>query len=209
MRKMSAVSMLLLGVGMLGCNAAKQAGSTAPASTNITAGAWVTTINNFIGEQTDTVTVQVVYPNGTTVYDVSPVGVISCENGGITYDSGDGPQPAGNPVVGPACFVALGGGCNGGCVSGTTGLTSNITSSNGSASSGDLPLTFSIGVPTNPTPNGSAFNIQYGEFHTTVGTWQMDGTGTINNGTASGTWVCDPSTPACSGITGTFTATQQ
>jgi hypothetical protein len=210
MRKTAVTLLLLLlflAVGMLGCNAAKQAG-TPVTGTNMTAGTWVVTINDFIGGQ-DTVTVQVIYPNGTTVYDVSPVGVISCDNGGITYASGDGPQPPGNPVVGPACFVALGGGCNGGCVSGTTGLTSNITSSNGSGSSGDLPLTFSIGVPTNPTPNGSAFNIQYGEFHTTVGTWQMDGTGTISNGMASGTWVCDPSTSACSGMTGTFTAAQQ
>lgn len=211
MRKMSAVSMLLLGVGMLGCNAAKQAGSTAPASTNITAGAWVTTINNFIGGQTDTVTVQVVYPNGTTVYDVSPVGVISCANGGITYDSGDGPQPAGNPVVGPACFVALGGGCNGidSCVSSAPSNTSpNITSTNTDAE----VLTFTIGVPTNPAANGSAFNIEYAEYTPVNGVetlWQMDGTGTISNGTASGTWVCDPSTPACSGITGTFRATQQ
>ncbi|MGB8113063.1 MAG: hypothetical protein WCF22_04790 [Candidatus Sulfotelmatobacter sp.] len=209
MRKTSAVSALLfLAVGMFGCNAAKQAGSTAPTNTNIPNGAWVLAIDDFIGGR-DTVTVQVVYPNGTTVYDVSPVGVISCANGGITYDPGDGPQPAGNPVVGPACFVALGGGCNGGCVSGTTGLPPNITSSNGNGTSGDLPLTFSIGVPTNPAPNGSTFNIQYGEFHTTIGTWQMDGTGTISNGVVSGTWVCDPSTPDCAGLTGTFTATQQ
>jgi hypothetical protein len=209
MRKMSAVSMLLLlGVGMLGCNAAKQAGSTAPASTNITAGAWVTTINNFIGGQTDTVTVQVVYPNGMTVYDVSPVGALSCENGGITYSST--PQPAGNPVVGPACFVALGGGCNliGGCLSSSpSSVVQNITSSD-HASGGVLPLTFTIGVPANPAPNGSTFNIQYAEADNAI-VWQMDGTGTINNGTASGTWVCDPSTPACSGITGTFRATQQ
>ena len=64
MKKMSAVSMLLLlGVGMLGCNAAKQAGST-PASTSMMAGSWVVTITNF-GGQTDTVTVVNPYPNGT------------------------------------------------------------------------------------------------------------------------------------------------
>lgn len=207
MRKKCAVSMLLLlGVAMLGCNAAKQAGSTPPAGTSMMAGAWVVNIPNFIGGQTDAVTVAGLSPNGTPVYDSGPaIGYISCANAGMTYAPGDGPQPAGNAVVGPACFVALGGGCNGGGCVGAGVNSELITSSNTDAE----PLTFSIGVPTNPTPNGSAFNIQYGEFHTTVGTWQMDGTGTINNGTASGTWVCDPSTPACSGITGTFTATQQ
>jgi hypothetical protein len=211
MRKMSAVSMLLLlGAGMLACNAVKQAGSTPP-STSMMAGSWVTTISNFIGGRTDTVTVVNLSPNGTTVYDVSPVGVISCANGGIAYASGDGPQPAGNSVVGPACFVALGGGCNGGCVDGASNTGVNIKSSNGSGSAGSNgvePLTFTIGVPTNPAPNGSTFNIQYAEADNAT-VWQMDGTGTVNNGTASGTWVCDPSTPACSGITGTFTATQQ
>jgi hypothetical protein len=80
---------------------------------------------------------------------------------------------------------------------------------NGSGSgSGVEPLTFTIGVPTNPVPNGSTFNVQYAESDN-GSVWQMDGTGAVNNGTASGTWVCDPSTPACSGMSGTFTAAQQ
>jgi hypothetical protein len=203
MREMSAVSMLLfLGVGMLGCNAAKQADSTAPASTSMTTGAWVVTINNFIGERTDTVTVVNPYPNGTLIYDGSgpAVGYTSCDNDGLTYYNP--PQTGGTPIVGPACFVALGGGCNGGCGS----TPQSIASSNGTT--GVLPLNFVIGVPTNPVPNASTFNVQYAE-QDDSSLWQMDGTGTINNGTASGTWVCDSSTPACSGITGTFTATQQ
>lgn len=210
MKRLVLLLMLLsVSVALVSCGATKQDGSTpATPTTNITAGAWVVTINNFIDGRTDTVTVVNLSPNGTTVYDVSPVGVISCENGGITYDSGEGPQPAGNPVVGPACFVALGGGCNGGCVSGASNTDTNITSSNAN----DSVLTFTLGVPTNPVPNGSTFNIQYAEADgdaTSPEYYQMDGTGTINNGTASGTWVCDPSTPECSGITGTFTATQQ
>jgi hypothetical protein len=203
MRKMSAVSMLLLlGVGMLACNAAKQAGSTPPASTSMMAGSWVVTITNF-GGQTDTVTVVNPYPNGTIISDVSPVGYTSCDNFGLTYTNGSA-QNGGTPVVGPACFVALGAGCNGGC--GPT--PQSIKSSNPDA----FPLNFIIGVPTNPVPNGSAFNIQYAEVpDSPVNSveWQMDGTGTISNGAASGTWVCDPSTPACSGVSGTFTATQQ
>jgi hypothetical protein len=201
MKKMSAVSVLLF-LGMLACNAAKQAGSTPP-STSMMAGSWVTTISNFIGGRTDTVTVVNLSPNGTPVYDSGPpaIGYTSCAEDGITYAAGDGPQPAGHTVVGPACFVALGGGENG-TVNGVP--DSNITIPNPD----DEPLTFTIGVPTNPVPNGSVFNIQYAEEYNDV-IWQMDGTGTISNGTASGTWVCDPSTPACSGITGTFTATQQ
>jgi hypothetical protein len=208
MRKTAVTLLLLLlflAVGMLGCNAAKQAGQVTPAGTNMTAGTWVVAINDFIGGRTDTVTVVNSYPNGTLVYDGSgpSVGYTSCDNDGLTYTNGT-PQTGGTPVVGPACFVALGGGCNGGCVSGATNTDTNITSSNGP----DVePLTFIIGVPLNPAPNESAFNIQYAEYNGVI--WQMDGTGTIANGTASGTWVCDPSTPACSGMTGTFTATQQ
>lgn len=210
MKKMRVLMHLFLGVGMFGCNAAKQAGSTAPASTSVMAGAWITTIPNFVGGRTDIVTVVNLSPNGTPVDGLPPIGNISCQNGGITYLPGGGPQPAGNPVVGPACFVALGGGCNGGCVPGASNLGTNITSSNGSGNgSGVEPLTFTIGVPTNPVPNGSTFNIQYAESDSSYGLWQMDGTGTVNNGTASGTWVCDPSTPACSGMHGTFTAAQQ
>jgi hypothetical protein len=203
--KRQGLGLLIVVLGLTGCNAAKQAAST-PASTpstSMTAGAWVVTINNFIGARTDTVTVVNLSPNGTAVYggyNDPPVGVISCANGGMTYAAGDGPQPAGNSVVGPACFVALGGGANA-TVNGV--VDGNITSTNPN----DEVLTFTIGVPTNPTPNGSAFNIQYAEYNGVI--WQMDGTGTISNGVASGTWVCDPSAPACSGITGAFTATQQ
>jgi hypothetical protein len=208
MRKMGAVSMLLLlGAAMLGCNAAKQASSAAPAGTNITSGTWVVTVNNFIGGRTDAVTVVNLSPNGTAEYDGSgpAIGYTSCDNSGLTYTNGS-PQNGGTPVVGPACFVALGGGANG-TVNGVP--DSNITSTNTDA----LPLNFIIGVPTNPVSNGSVFNIQYAEIDggdTPSGVWQMDGTGTINSdGTATGTWVCDSSTSSCSGITGTFTATQQ
>ena len=197
MRKTSLCTLLFL-VGMLGCNAAKQAGSTAPA-TSMTTKTWVTTISNFIGGRADTVTAVTLSPNGTPVYDGPPpaIGNISCANGGITYAPGDGPQPPGNSVVGPACFVAL--------------IGTNTTSSNGGGTNGSgvESLTFTIGVPTNPVPNGSTFNIQYAEFDSGYGVWQMDGTGTINGGVASGTWVCDSRTPACLGVSGAFTATQQ
>ncbi len=97
MKKMSAVFLLLLlGVELLGCNAAKQTGGSAPTNTSLMAGTWVTTIPNFIGGRTDTVTVVNLSPNGTPVSDVSPVGNISCANGRITYLPGDGPQPPGN-----------------------------------------------------------------------------------------------------------------
>ncbi len=203
MKKISVVSLLMLvSAYLVGCGATKQSTPATPTTTNMTASPWVVTINNFIGGRTDTVSVANPYPNGTLIYDGSgpAVGYTSCDNSGLTYYNP--PQTGGTPVVGPACFVALGGGCNGGCGS----TPQNITSSNGTT--GVLPLNFIIGVQTNPVPNASTFNIQYAE-QDDSSLWQMDGTGTINNGTASGTWVCDPSTPACSGITGTFTATQQ
>ena len=101
MKKVLASLLFVTGAGMLGCNAAKQAGISALASTSVVAGAWVMTIHNFIGGQTDTVTVVNLSPNGTQVYDVSPVGNISCANGGITYLPGSGPQLPGNSVTGP------------------------------------------------------------------------------------------------------------
>ncbi len=200
MRNVSAVMLLFLAVAMVGCNAAKQAGSTPPAGTNITDGSWALTINNFEGGQPATISVQAVFPNDTPVYSAPlMIGYTSCAEDGITYlPAADFPQPAGNTVVGPACFVALGGGCNNGnCIQAEP--SADITTSTRYD-----PGSFTIGVPTNPVLNGSAFNIQYVE----VGGWQMDGTGTISNGVASGTWVCDQTTPACSGITGSFTATQ-
>jgi hypothetical protein len=204
--KRQGLGLLIVVLGLTGCNAAKQAAST-PASTpttSMTAGTWVVTINNFIGARTDTVTVVNLSPNGTLVYDGAgpSIGYTSCDNGGLTYTVVGQAQSGGTPVVGPACFVALGGGANA-TVNGV--VDGNITSTNAN----DEVLDFIIGVPTNPTPNGSAFNIQYSEEEGGNNSWQMDGSGTINNGTATGTWVCDPSTPACSGITGTFTATQQ
>jgi hypothetical protein len=73
---------------------------------------------------------------------------------------------------------------------------------------GGEPLTFTIGVPTNPTSNGSVFNLRYEE-KGGGNIREIDGTGTIHNGVASGTWVCDASTPVCSPVTGTFTAVHQ
>lgn len=52
-----------------------------------------------------------------------------------------------------------------------------------------------IGVTANPAPNGSAFNLSYLSYIELLNSeevvngpqiWQMDGTGTISNGTASG-----------------------
>lgn len=34
-------------------------------------------------------------------------------------------------------------------------------------------------------------------------------TGTVSNGTMTGTWSCNPTTPVCSGMSGTFSGTRQ
>jgi hypothetical protein len=136
-------------IACVGCGApAKQASNMPVTGTNIPAGTWVVTINNFIGGQTDTVTAVNPYSNGTLVYDGAgpAVGYTPCDNTGLTYYNP--PQTGGTPVVGPACFVNLGYGCSGGCGS----TPQSITSTNP-----DEVGDFIISVPLNPAPNGSTF----------------------------------------------------
>lgn len=192
MKKMIAVFVMLSVSGVLvGCGGATQASSTPASGTNMTAGAWVITITNGGGGGTsNVVTTTVVGPNGTPADTEG--GTISCSTASF-----QGPSDA-ETVVGPVCFIALGGGA--------TGTLGNLSMTASGMTLGAMMM----GVTANPAPNGSRFNFTFREGLTAAsGEWQIDGTGTINNGTVSGTWSCDTSTPACSGISGTFTGTQQ
>lgn len=170
-----------------GCGANKQVSGTG--STNMTDGPWIITATNAGGVGTTNVITTTVVPNGTPVPATS--GTTSCNTD--SYQD----QPPYESLVGPVCFNALGGG--------SLGQVGNISATAPGEPLGDLM----IGVSANPAPNGSTFNFMYLQNLTAHGMWQIDGTGTINNGTASGTWACDPSTSACSGVTGTFTAVLQ
>lgn len=178
-----AVLLLLL----TGCSASKQPTSTGPNSTSMLAGNWVIEIS---GTNSSTVTAELV-ASGTPVYDASAqVGLTSCNL------SWEGAGWAGS-VTGPACFTAG---------SPVAQLTSSDV--NGSPVS---TVALLVGVPNNPTPNGAAFQFYYEEvFNGASNGWSIIGNGTITNGVASGTWECDTAvTSACTGVSGTFSATQQ
>jgi hypothetical protein len=189
MKSLFAVFMLLSVSAVLVCCGSTTQGTT-PVSTNMTAGTWVITIVNGVGVGKSNIITTTVAPNGTPVPATS--GNTSCSTD--SYQN----EPPYQSVVGPACFNALGGGSD------------NQVGTLSQSAPGE-PLNLMLGVPANPVTSGSAFNLLYMEVIAdgTEGIWQIDGTGTISNGTASGTWVCDASTPLCSGISGTFSATQQ
>jgi hypothetical protein len=71
------------------------------------------------------------------------------------------------------------------------------------------PESILVGVTagTDPTGAGQEFNFQYVYRTESAGTWNILGEGTFYpNGNVAGTWQCSTATPACAGLTGTFTA---
>lgn len=63
-----------------------------------------------------------------------------------------------------------------------------------------------VGAPTNPVPADTSESInlvfveadEYGDLSI------FNGNGSVENGTMSGTWVCSTYSPACAGLSGTF-----
>ena len=100
-------------------------------------------------------------------------------------------------VQGPVCFIANNNSGQG-SISGT-GLS--IYASN----TGQGVL---IGVPSNPVPSGSTLNLLFVAANNS-GFVEFTGSGTVGNGTMTGTGSCSASTPACQGVTGTFSGTLQ
>jgi hypothetical protein len=101
-----------------------------------------------------------------------------------------------NGVTGPACFSG-----------------SNLSSKSDDATPG-APVSLLIGVPVNPVPivggaDGYAFNFLY-VYSASGAVWNIVGTGRFySNGNVGGTWQCDTSTPACSGLSGNFQGSPQ
>jgi hypothetical protein len=100
-------------------------------------------------------------------------------------------------VQGPVCFIA------------------NNNSGQGSISGTGLPSSLSatgqgvlIGVPSNPVPSGSTLNLLFVAGNNS-GFVEFTGSGTVGSGTMTGTGSCSSSTPACQGVTGTFSGTLQ
>jgi hypothetical protein len=100
-------------------------------------------------------------------------------------------------VQGPVCFIANNNSGQG-SISGT-GLPSGLNNT------GQGVL---IGVPSNPAPSGSALNLAFVAANSS-GFVEFVGSGTVGNGTITGTGSCSQNTPVCAGVTGTFSGTIQ
>jgi hypothetical protein len=101
-------------------------------------------------------------------------------------------------VQGPVCFIA-----------------SNNTGQ-GSISGSGLPSTSKntgqgvlIGVAANPVPANGTFNLLFVAGDASGNFVEFTGSGTVSNGTMTGTGSCSSSTPLCQGMSGTFSGTFQ
>ena len=63
---------------------------------------------------------------------------------------------------------------------------------------------------TNPIPSDStaAINLLFVEADRYGDVAVFDGNGSVSNGAITGTWACDPGTPVCTGVGGTFSGSQ-
>jgi hypothetical protein len=101
-------------------------------------------------------------------------------------------------VQGPVCFIANNN-TGQGSISGK-GLLGN------SKNTGEGVL---IGVAANPVPANGTFNMIFVAGDASGNFVEFTGSGTVSNGTMTGTGSCSPSTPLCQGMTGTFSGKQQ
>jgi len=101
-------------------------------------------------------------------------------------------------------------------VQGPVCFTANNNNGQGSISGSGLPSTSKntgqgvlIGVAANPVPANGTFNLLFvagdggGDFV------EFTGSGTLVNGTMTGSGSCNASTPMCQGMSGTFSGTRQ
>jgi len=98
-------------------------------------------------------------------------------------------------VQGPACFIA----------DDNTGQGSI----SGTGSFIYPPAGVLIGTPANPASTNASLDLLFAEADDFGDAAVFGGTGTISKGTITGTWACNPASPVCFGLSGTFTGTQQ
>ena len=178
---------LILGliVFVAGCNSAKNAGDgSAPSGTSMV-GLW-----NVTATATSTGSVGSQCSNGVCGPGTYQVQLVSSPCSVTT--------PVGTfSVQGPACFTANNNSAQGN-ISGT-GLPSSLSNK------GQGVL---IGVPSDPVPVGATLNLVFVAANTS-GFAEFTGSGTVTNGTMTGTGSCSSKTPVCQGVTGTFSGTKQ
>lgn len=100
-------------------------------------------------------------------------------------------------VDGPVCFIANNNSGQG-----------SISGKGLLASANNTGVGVLIGVPANPVPANATFNI-LGVQANSTGFVEFTGTGTIANGTMTGTASCSPNTPLCQGLSAAFSGTLQ
>jgi hypothetical protein len=97
-------------------------------------------------------------------------------------------------VQGPTCFIA----------DDNTGQGSI----SGSGSFIYPPQGVLIGVAANPASANAAIDLLFAEADQYGDAAVFGGTGTVSKGTITGNWSCNPDSPVCSGLSGTFSGTQ-
>ncbi len=101
-------------------------------------------------------------------------------------------------VQGPVCFIANNNTALG-SISGK-GLLPNASNT------GEGVL---VGVAANPVPANATLNLLFVQGEQNGTFIEFTGSGTVANGTMTGSGTCSSSTPLCQGMTATFTGTQQ
>ena len=101
-------------------------------------------------------------------------------------------------VQGPVCFIANNN-AGQGSISGT-----GIPTFTKSTGQGVL-----LGVAANPVPAKGTFNLLFVAGVGSGNFVEFTGSGTVSNGTMTGTGSCSASTPLCQGMSGTFSGTLQ
>jgi hypothetical protein len=143
-------------------------------------------------------------PQGTTMQGTwTATGNLGSQGGPATYQvklvssSCSVTTPVGTfSVQGPVCFTANNNNGEGSISGGST--------SSQSAGQGVL-----IGVTTNPVPTNAAFNLVFVAGAANGNFVEFSGSGTVGDGTLTGTGSCSSATPVCQGVSATFSGTQQ
>jgi hypothetical protein len=98
-------------------------------------------------------------------------------------------------VQGPSCFIADDN-TGQGAVSGTGSFFYP-------------PQGVLIGVSANPAPSNASIDLLFAEANQLGEAAVFGGDGTVSNGVLSGTWSCNPNSPICAGLSGSFSGTLQ
>jgi len=101
-------------------------------------------------------------------------------------------------------------------VQGAVCFTANNNAGQGSISGTGLPSTSKntgqgvlLGVAANPVPANGTFNLLFVAGDAGGNFVEFTGSGTVSNGTMTGTGSCSSSTPLCQGMSGTFSGALQ